>query len=626
MRKFFLGIGICFGVFASLPLAEALDYSTYGPEYWQNWIRRVMPKTRQLRSSRTNSVKNWGPAYYRNRNTAATTVIPTMLSRIGRVQRSVSKKTSPASTVENTKSLTIKINPVRAGHAVSSLDSTPVNVFELGVFNTSKIQRNYFPEALLLDKITFQMFQNTGLASDPTHFDIQIWYDTRGLSLSQEQTFDEESQQFQFESDGKVSVQFHNARVAQSEDLKIGVKIVPHDVSLLPHIPGVFKLRVLAASARGESSRQAVETVLSGSLLSDQIAFDPTPTTTGDSVFTSRSVEQIYGKALSAGERAAVLGINLEAHYDDMLVEEITVSDDLSGESVDDFVTRVFAIDTTSGRTLNETSFVHGRAHFRFFDPIQINRETERSLRFEVQLASTVDHSSQNTIFRLNVLPSDMVVRGIGSGRDVADADKNFSVDSETFIVLNAGGDLTVAPSAVQPDGFSALGSLERVYQVSIRNPGSRDISLGRISFSVRLAGLDFTGGRSADDFELRQMISNRETNALEFTPSLGAGDIVIFDTSGGELFLPRRASLDFTLKMRLDNIAGGQDDNDSVVVSILRDSNFASGAVDSLRTGGRYFIWSDHSGRPHTYGSSDWLSGYLLWGVDTNSKINYRR
>jgi hypothetical protein len=141
---------------------------------------------------------------------------------------------------------------------------------------------------------------------------------------------------------------------------------------------------------------------------------------------------------------------------------------------------------------------------------------------------------------------------------------------------------------------------------------------------NVRPEGLDFPDGRSTDDFELRQMANNREVQGMEFNVQLGSGDIVIFDATT-EMYVGRNETLEFVLKVRLEDI-GGDASGDSIAVQILGDSTLNTGTLASVRAAGAKFIWSDQSARPHTTGSQDWISGYLLPGLPTNYSLQRRQ
>jgi len=603
---------ILFGIFSESPAEAAINYSKVS-DYWKQWIKRLPTAVRQPRYSRQPSTYT-SPSYYSSKNRSSRTIAPVMATRKASVLRSPIKVQTSSKISQVVK---LQVTPLKLRQSVSVVNAQAIRLFDIGVINASSSSSSDFLEAVLLDKIEFQMFQNTGIAADPTKFRLQVTY---GVDPAQDESF-------QFNSDGTVTLQFHNARVAKGESFKIETSLLVDDPSSTPNIPGSLRVRILGATASLESSHNLIISRMVGSALSEIIGFNPSPAVNGGTpVLTSKSSQQIFSKTLSAGEKEYVLALGFEAHYDDMMIEEITVRDTLSNNSIDSFVSSLKAIDTVSGQVLGQTRFARGEATFHFWSPIRVNREDSREIAFEAQIDNSVDISSQNTQFKLEVTPADVVVSGYGSGQPLADADKNFSVDTETFLVVNSGGSLDIASSPSQITGFPVTETLVQVYKFRILNPGNRQVSIGRISMNVRPDGLEFPDGRSVDDFELRQMVNNREVQGMEFNVQLGSGDTVIFD-AGTELYVNRNETLEFVLKVRLADIVGGSGPNgDSVAVQILGDNTLNTGTLASVRASGAKFIWSDESSRPHSTGSQDWLSGYLLPGLPTNYALQRRQ
>jgi hypothetical protein len=470
---------------------------------------------------------------------------------------------------------------------------------------TPQISTNY-TEPLKLETLTFQMYSHTGIADDPRNF-----------ALLLEEI---EGQEFEFDRNGNVTLRFTNARLARGEDFVFYVSLRVDDPDNTPHINGSLRVRVLDATARTEQSLSSVSPVITGTPLSDQIAFTPVARTTGNTVLSGIPTTQIFGRMLSGGETAAVLALNFEAAYDDMLIEEITVRDTLSDYAIDSFVEKITVKENGTGRTLGWGRFSRGKARIHFSRPIQVPRNNEARIYFEVQLSNRINVMGQNTEFKLNVDPSDVEVYGIGSGKNIPNGNKNFSFQSEKFLVVDSGGSMKISASGAQPDGFTAQEWSEPIYRFFIHNPSDDDISIGRLSFEIRPMGVQFPNGISVDDFELKRVIENREVNGTDFVPVSISGNTVVFDTPT-EFLLYRHNMAEFTLKAKLEN-TGKISDNDSVSTRILGDSSLAKGTLANVRSGGTNFIWSDHSGRPHTTGSEDWLSGYLVRGLTTNFSV----
>jgi hypothetical protein len=598
---------------------EAISYSK-DTNYWQTWIKNLSSNNSntRYRSSRRRSM-NWGPGYYRSKKKSATSVpTSTIPYRRKSTYPSYTKSSTERATsvVRSKYALAVSVISTEQEQPVYTLDQTPIRVFQLGVNNKSTVRTNSFAEALQLNTMTFQMFSNTGIASDPRAFELGV----SGSTGTDEPTY------FQFDRNGRVTLKFNNARVAKGEGLEFDIDVRVENPANTAHIPGAFRLRLLRATASTELGRKSVIPVITKNSLSDTIAFTPNAQISmGETpvIGSTPSSTEIFGRIVSANERVFALALNFEAHYDDMLIEEIIVRNDLGGTAIDSFVDNVYAVDTVSGQALGQAKFTQGKATFRFFSPIRVNRDQERHIGFKVQIDDRVETGRYDTRFRLNVAPADVVVHGVGSGRDLSDIYKNFSLDTHTFLAVQSGGGVEVVSTESQPEGFSATENMERVYRFKMLNPDGKEISIGRLAFDIRLSGVSFPGGISADDFELKQIQRGREIEGGSFTPIVTSGSIITFD-AGTELYIPRHGEVEFVLKAKMADI-GGSSDMDSVSVQVLGDSNLWTGSLSAVRANNARFIWSDHSGRPHTLNSQDWLSGYLITGVPSSRVVNYR-
>ncbi len=601
--------------------AEAITYSE-SSNYWQTWINKLTSKTNtttRYRSSRRRSV-NWGAGYYRSKNRSATSVPTSSIPYRTKSTYPTYTKRSTNTTTRPVKSkyvLSVSANSTEQEQIISTIDQMPIRVFQLGVNNKSTVRSGSFAEALKLNTMTFQMFSNTGVAADPRMFEL-------GVSL---QNSTKDPTYFEFDRNGKVTIKFHNARVAKGEGLEFAIDVRVENPANTPRIPGAFKLRMLRSTATTESGGKSVKPQIIKNNISDRIVFNPgAQVSVGETpvVSTTPTSSKISGRIVSSGESVYALALNFEAHYDDMLIKEIIVRNQLGGNDIDKYVSAIYAIDTVSGKTLGQTKFTQGKAIFRFFSPVRVNREQARHIGFQIRLNNTVDTGRYDTRFRLDVSPADVVVQGIGAGRELSDSSKNFSTNTHTFLAVQSGGGIEITDSEIQPNGFSATENMERVYRFKILNPDDKEISVGRLSFDVRLSGVSYSGGISLDDFELKQILRNREVEGGAFEPTAISGNVITFD-AGTEFYIPRHGEVEFALKANLVDLSGGNLDMDSVSVQILGDSTLSTGTLSSVRSGNARFIWSDHSGRPHTLNSMDWLSGYLITGTPSNRKINYR-
>ena len=67
-------------------------------------------------------------------------------------------------------------------------------------------------------------------------------------------------------------------------------------------------------------------------------------------------------------------------------------------------------------------------------------------------------------------------------------------------------------------------------------------------------------------------------------------------------------------------NDTAAQADDDSIAVSFVEDTAYATPAAKASQTGN--IIWSDEAAATHTDLTADWLNGYLV-DIDTTAKIN---
>ncbi len=503
-------------------------------------------------------------------------------------------------------SLSANINLVRKPGAILAIDPNPVPLFELGFYWPRYTNSINFPRAVLLEELKFKIIENKGLVNDFRNFQLNI---------------DDES--YEFEKDGTLTLRLQNARIAQGRNLNLDIDIAIKDPDVLPHIPGNLRVKLMDTKAVAEGTRVPVKIKTKGSKTSHFVQWDPIPRVSGDTSFLGTATK-IQGKTLMAGTKATVLTLNLEAHYDDLLIDQVTVTEEFTSQSIDTWVKKIRAIDLSDGRILGETRFVAGLAKFRFWSPFRVNRGQLKRLAFEIELADQVDITSQSTKFKLGVLPENVWVRGIGSGKNLPDANKTFSSQTETFFVVNSA--LQVYHSELQPD-LVTHENLAGVYRFKVKNLGRKEVSIGRITMNIRLSDLEYPGGISPDDFELRSMYRGRVvlTGSNPFSVSTPSSTKIIFDATE-EVQIDRSSEAEFELRIALKNPDSSK--GDAVSIQILSDSELFVGTLDDLKTegtNGQNFIWSDQSARPHTTETEDFLSGYKIFGLPTNTFVKKR-
>jgi len=538
----------------------------------------------------------------RSQNTAPTYPKTTTQNQENLQQKiQTNRRVFPVKTItqkDTQSTLRLSITRIPITKPISEITDQSIPVFSLGFAHTGPVNRTDFKPAINVNKVAFRLIDNTGAVANPSDFSLVV-----------------AGEDFNFERDGKVVINFNNFRLANGESKALDVAVKVENPDIFPRINGSFRVRVDSASASVESSYKNIPVSLYGPSISNFVTLYPRSGTTGTPILAS-TPEIISSRTLSAGEKATVLGIKLGASYDDMILKKITVRN-LHGNSIDSWVNRINLINYNTGQTVGSTRFINGEANFNLTNnKIQINRNSRVHLGFQVELSSTLN-TGTNTQFQLSLNSSDIEVWGIGSGREVPNSQKVVNFDSQPFFVTQNGGSGGIYHSSNQPQ-LVATGRLNNIYQFEIKNNGSREFSIGRITMNVTPNGLNFAGGGSSD-FALYESVNGHETRRSNFTTNFLGGNTVQFDTQS-EIYISPRSTREFALRVALDNTNAS---NKSVTIKILGDSTLKVGTLPSVRSSGANFIWSDHSGRPHVSGSTDWLSGYLFPGLPTDAYRN---
>ncbi len=595
MKKFFIILMV------SLTIITITEAVTVIPKN-MNWRQRYTP-TGYLYNKKPLPSNFLSPQYdetqakyfYHQRNPALTPISTT--------------KSSGSSLPINTNStLVLTFKSLVPQKSITHIPENPISIFQVQVKNTTKTKTNVFTEAVLLRKMQFGIFSNSGIVTDPTQFDLTI-----------------NDQVFQFEKNGTVTLDFANLRLPNNESQSLDIGFQVHNKEALPHGKGGLKVRFLGATSQTETFGNPVTIFSQGSTISSFLIFDLSPASSGVPVFHGSNGGNIIGKTLSAGKQAYVLALNFEAAYDDLLIQEITIRNtDVSGKDIDSFAQKLEAIDGSSGKILGSSSFVNGAAHFRFNPSIQVLRNgTQVGLVFRITMTSMINPGLKNE-FKLGLAPEDLKIMSASNGNQLSLTNENISVQSDTFSVVQSGGGMSISPSNNQPNGFSVDSSLSPVFRFSISNPGDGDVSISRISFMVSLNGINFPGNSiSANDFALYVVQNGHESSGINFVPHLGNGNTVIFDTnSSTEFTIDGQSQTELVLKIKLQDTPAGNADSDSMGIQILGDTISAKGTLNDVKGAGAFFIWSDHSGHPHTNSSQDFLSGNLVTGIPSNMII----
>jgi len=491
--------------------------------------------------------------------------------------------------------------PILQSRPVISWNSDSVEIFELGLSRSPDFKSVRAPSVAKFTGLKFQIFDNSGSATNPTDFSIDF-----------------DGKIFRFDRSGQATLKFKNFRLppGKTSSIRFGIRVA--DPEKMPILAGSLRVRIFGATAVDESTFEKIPVKISGTTVSRTIRIDPIATTSNSGVATATST-RVHSKILAGGDRAIALGLNFSANFDDLSIRRLKFFNKF-GQDAGSMIEKASIFDIDTGAKLASTKFIRGKADFRFSPGIRINRGSQIRLGLEIQVKQKPKTVDRNSKLQIELESSEIV--SLATGRDLSDSDKNIDIDSVIFQI--ASGKIRVSvPLGQEDQSFVPSGNLDRFFRFKIQNLSRRPASLGRISFKISLGGVEFTGGVSPDDVRLVRLDeSGREVSGTEFLASID-GDTFIYDAKT-QSDLPRHRVADFVLKLRLSDLPGN-DRGDFVKIQILSDSDFDNGKISNLRAVGRNFIWSDHSASPHDLNSTDWLSGRLVPGIPT-SPIVFRR
>ncbi len=500
------------------------------------------------------------------------------------------------------------VTPIEMRESVNEITAAPVNLFRIGLSHNA-VRTSDFVPAVYIEDMRFQITDNSGVVSDFSHFELVV-----------------DGETFDFDRQGFATVDFNNLRLARSEDRAIDVAVRIEDPSIFPRLPGTFRVKLSDVNAVKEFSNESVDVTLSGRTVSNYVVINPRGSVSAGgsssaNVFSNTTIE---GRPLGGSEKAYLMALTLNAAFDDFLLEEMIVRN-VHGNNADQLVSQLNLVDLASGNILDSTRFVNGVATFDISNQSQpyIARNTRSRFGIQAIIKSSPNTDNIDNRLTLTLSASDIELFGVGAGREVPDSRKNVSIDSETFTVGQAtlttrGG---ISFPAEQPVLFMD-GSLNQVGRFQITNGGANEVSFARFSLQVTPRGAQFANGGSISDFQLVELVGVRERQ--RFTTTNVNGNVATFDAND-EIYLDAGQTRTFAVLATLEN-TGDLNDNDGVVVSLVGDGSFQRGTLDAVRASGAQFIWSDHSGRPHVPGSTDWLSGYQFPGLPTNAIANTLR
>jgi len=565
--------------------AENFDFATS----WRQWLKVRQNVFHVPTTVTTSSLQNIPSSYVTKTRTTS--------KRTSRSRYNILRRRTPAISLSTVQA---RVTPIRPRQAVHTITSAPLHIFKVGIKNATSKNSQTFVEPLKLSNATFQLFSNSGIAEDVDNLELQI----AGKTAS-------------FDDDGRVTVQFDHARIARGDSLDFDVFIKIKDPSTVPHIPGTLRLRLDRMTAVGETSQKVVNVQILGTGTSSKIVFDPAPTITGGSSQASgNTYMHISGRTLAAGEEVFVLGTNLSAYYDDLSLREVTLRNVLTGSDIDSFIDEIQAINLQTGKVIGTGRFSGGEAKFNLFPRPFIGRNQQMRLGFKIIVEDPIPHSSLDGRFKLDIAPEDLFIESVTTGRPLLDSNKHFSIDSREFAI--AQGKLNIVSSGQQKSFAVNTTRPETVFRFIV-NGGAQSVSLGRISLDAYLGGLEFSGGTlDASDVQLVRINGSRQDDEPVNITASGNNITLDFPT---EFYIYKDDSVEFGLQLQLDNLPGNND-SDLVSMRLLGDSTHSKGTLASVRSAGSNFIWSDTSARMHSITTSDWISGYLVSGLPSNTTV----
>ena len=500
----------------------------------------------------------------------------------------------------------VRVRPLSPRQNVLTVDDTPIEIFELGFSNQNSSSRQRYYAPILINRVKFSLIDNTGIAEKYTNLSLSV-----------------NGEAFRFDTDGSVTLNLNNLRLASGEDTSVRVALQFADPNNVPHIPGSLRVRVDGVTGVNEGGRETFAVPVIGTTVSELIGFDPIPQATGTPVFLGDGQTRIFGKMLSVGDEAYVMAVEFNAAFDDLLIEKLTLVDALSNTTLGSFVDRISAIDLDTGAVLATSRFNGSTARFIFPTDILVLRNSAKKIGFKISIADRIYASQLGTEFRLNLLPSDVTVRSRSNGNSLADSNKSFSIENETFTVSNGSVQVSISNSARDRDPV-ITGKKATQLVFSLINGSNQNIQVARLNFDIGLQNLAFPGGISTDDFDISLTNSRGTTNnqVLSTTKTL-TGNGVIFDFDQ-PVNVNRDSNRHLALLIAVED-DGAIANSDSISMSLNGDGSRETGTLDQLEANGANFIWSDTLSRIGNQKNPTWFNGFQVSGISSET-IQIRR
>ena len=581
--------------------------------WWTEYLKNTRYQSTESRSTATQA--RWSRSYLQNRKRTNTTVRKIYStnnpysSRNYRRNAFRSLSSTPVSARSNNytrvsadtsyQGATVTIHSPKLTNALSQNIDEPIDVFEIGIRNDFG-SRNTVPEVLLVRNMEFEIIDREGAFLDFSDFKLRI-----------------NGEVFRFNTSGGLHVtQSQGNRVTRGDSLNFDVDLLIEDVGTLPNMYGGLRVKLTGLDVIREQGFNSVQSRYVGSTTSQFLSLQPYSRNSGNSVLSGQPVN-IYGKTLAAGSSELVLALGLESVDDDLQIRDLTVRESLSNGAIDGWASSLQMIDNTTGSVLDTAYFSGGKASFSLNPPFTIYRNQRKSIAFRLNLRDNISINTSSNAFKLDLAPQDIDVYSLSTGNALSLANKTINTDSEIF-AISAGGAVSIVNSGSQPS-LAITSNPNPVYRFTVNNPSSDYISLARITADLYLGGgLVFPGGISPDDFAISDY-ANGTDYIIGSTITPVSSSRIRFDF-GSEYLISPGSSKTFSIHSALEDNGGG---TPAATAQIPSDSTLYRGTLNSVRSTGVNFIWSDHSASPHTSGSNDWNSGYKIQGLPTSAYVN---
>ena len=362
---------------------------------------------------------------------------------------------------------------------------------------------------------------------------------------------------------------------------------------------------------------------------------------------------------------------------DDGTVDTITLSADIGSDVADNATVEFFggngdtgnrfdyALYDENGDLLQEKQMTSGALHFELANQDRIRAPKDDSTFVTIQADVRDITRADQTGYRVRLaLDADEAnYAGVEAVTAATGNDIELPTDGwgdavgETFVAYRT--QIAVNHASSQPSFTGPSTSSQEVYRFTVSADAARQAEIERVTFDVSLAGMQKSGTSVVflpGDFDVKQVKSD---GTVDDTATIGTiAAVYQFGSTGivSDSAVSARVVVDFdnqqlssgesstyALFLAGTEDAGGESDDDSVSVTIVRDSAYLApaneanaeagadgdlsdegdGATGSITsTDDSNIVWSDESSSSHSSETEDWLNGYLV-DIDTTAQVN---